>query len=182
MHSILRQTAALCIAAAVLPIAHPSLPAFEFSLVRETSGRKTEEFWLATATFAPPGTRPPEFRIRFDTVRHDALEKGATVHGAFLRAATIDGIGPWFALTNAFPPAGSGGLAATPVDSVVFSAVVQATADKGTWIGEVHLENGARFLMVLKTGTARGALRPISDRYNIQVLSAFLGLGAARQR
>ena len=105
------------------------------------------------------------------------------MNGAFLRAESITGILPWYALSNAFPPSGSGGLSLVPADSVPFVATVRQMSPTGfPWSVEIRLQNTARCLLLLDVKAQKGELRPVADEYNSQILSALVSLGVARQQ
>jgi hypothetical protein len=88
-----------------------------------------------------------------------------------------------FAFHVAFPPSGSGGLDSRPVDSLLFSATVHpSAAEKSDWAADIQLQNGARVVLSLDAKAERGELRSVADRYNLQVLSAFMGLGVEHAR
>jgi hypothetical protein len=67
-------------------------------------------------------------------------------------------------------------------DSVSFLATVRQSALLVGWVAEIQLQNGARVLLSLDSNAGRGELRPLGDEHNRQILSAFMGLGVARQR
>jgi hypothetical protein len=160
-----------------------SVAAFRFSLAPVASKHANETLWRATATFAPPGVRPAVFDIRLASAHHEALKPGAVVNGAFLRVESITGILPWYALSDAFPPGGSGGMSLVPTDSVPFAATVRQTSPVGfPWTVEIQLQNTARCLMLLDGKAQKGELRPIAGEYNSQILSALVSLGVPRQR
>ena len=155
--------------------------AFRFSIAPVASKHANEALWRATASFAPPGVRPAVFDIRLATAHHEALKPGAVVNGAFLRAESITGILPWYALSNAFPPSGSGGLSLVPADSVPFVATVRQMSPTGfPWSVEIRLQNTARCLLLLDVKAQKGELRPVAEEYNSQILSALVSLGVAR--
>jgi hypothetical protein len=133
--------------------------------------------------FAPPSSRPAHFRMRLATPRHSELKPGAVVSGAFLADDSVNTGMSWYALFDAFPPSGSGGMIPVSSDSVSFSATVrQPDAHSSEWVAELQLQNGAHVILSLDAKATRGELRPLGEGHNLQVLSAFMGLGVARQR
>ena len=156
---------------------------FAFHIAIASPPGATEEAWRATATFAPPSVRPATFRIRLGTPRHSALRPGAVIHGAFLATDSANVGMSWYALFDAFPLDGAGDLNPTPTDSLPFSATVRPSdGHLPEWTAEVQLQNGAHCILVLDEKLGRGELRSVSDRYNLQIVSAFMGLGLVHRR
>jgi hypothetical protein len=161
----------------------PVAKSFAFRIALSSHPGATSELWDATAMFAPLSSRPAHFRVRLATPRHSELKTGAVVNGAFLAGESSNTAMSWYALFDAFPPSGSGGMSPVSSDSVSFSAAVrQSDAHSSEWVAELQLQNGAHVLLSLDTKAGRGELRPLGEEHNLRVLSAFMGLGVARQR
>jgi len=161
----------------------PMAKSFAFRIALGSPPGATLELWRPTAVYAPPSSRPAHFRVRLATPQHTELKPGAVVKGAFLADDSANTAMSWYALFDAFPPSGSGGLIPASSDSVSFSATVrQSDAHSSEWVAEMQLQNGARVMLSLDSKSARGELRPLGEEYNLKVLSAFMGLGVARQR